>query len=66
MLASELSESLRRNLLWERQHRALIKRRHTSNDLARLKEFPEGLSGQKETGGTDFSKYAFDSGDAVW
>lgn len=66
MLASELSESLRRNLLWERQHRALIKRRHTSNDLARLKEFPEGLSGQKETNGSEFSKYAFDSGDAVW
>jgi len=66
MLASELSESLRRNLLWERQHRALIKRRHTSNDLARLKEFPEGLSGQKETSGSEFSKYAFDSGDAVW
>jgi hypothetical protein len=58
MLASELSESLRRNLLWERQHRALIKRRHTSNDLAHLTEFPEGLSGQKEN--------AFDSGDAVW
>ena len=73
MLASELSESLRRNLLWERQHRtmtnntaAAIKRRHTSNDLARLKEFPEGLSGGKKTTRSDFGKYAFDSGDAVW
>ena len=72
MLASELSESLRRNLLWERQHRtmtnntaAAIKRRHTSNDLARLKEFPEGLSG-KEADMSDFGKYAFDSGDSVW
>jgi hypothetical protein len=69
MLASELSESLRRNLLWERQHRtmtnnavAAIKRRHTSNDLARLKEYPETVSG-KNSGG---EKYAFDSGDAVW
>ena len=68
MLASELSESLRRNLLWERQHRtmtnnnvAAIRRRHTSNDLARLKDYPEGLSA-KETGRLD----AFDSGDAVW
>jgi Protein of unknown function (DUF3295) len=73
MLASELSESLRRNLLWERQHRtmtnnsttAAIKRRHTSNDLARLKEYPEGLS-QKELNRSEFGKYAFDSGDAVW
>lgn len=73
MLASELSESLRRNLLWERQHRtmtnntaAALKRRHTSNDLARLKEFPEGVSGEKETIRSDVGKYAFDSGDAVW
>lgn len=73
MLASELSESLRRNLLWERQHRtmtnnnnvAALKRRHTSNDLARLKEFPQGLSGH-EAEQDDFGKYAFDSGDAVW
>jgi len=73
MLASELSESLRRNLLWERQHRAMtncnttaaLKRRHTSNDLARLKEYPRGVSagGANEI---DLGKYAFDSGDAVW
>lgn len=72
MLASELSESLRRNLLWERQHRtmtnnnaAAIKRRHTSNDLARLKEYPEGISGKDPTS-SDAVKYAFDSNDAVW
>ena len=71
MLASELSESLRRNLLWERQHRtmtnntvAAIKRRHTSNDLARLKEFPEGLS--RDSNSSEIGKYAFDSSDAVW
>jgi len=72
MLATELSESLRRNLLWERQHRsvanntaAALKRRHTSNDLARLKDFPEGLSG-KGDGGPESGKYAFDTNDAVW
>jgi len=73
MLASELSESLRRNLLWERQHRAMtnsnntaaLKRRHTSNDLARLKEFPGGLSA-RGANEVELSKYAFDSGDAVW
>jgi hypothetical protein len=66
MLASELSESLRRNLLWERQHRttinntaAALKRRHTSNDLARLKEFPESVSGKD-------AKDPFNSEDAVW
>lgn len=73
MLASELSESLRRNLLWERQHRtmtnnaaaAALKRRHTSNDLARLKEYPEGLSG-RDTSPAESGKDVFDSGDAVW
>lgn len=66
MLASELSESLRRNLLWERQHRttinntaAALKRRHTSNDLARLKDFPEGVSGKD-------GKDPFNSEDTVW
>ncbi|KAK9495045.1 hypothetical protein V1508DRAFT_240953 [Lipomyces doorenjongii] len=46
MLATELSESLRRNLLWERQQKnvttaALLKRRHTSHDVANLTRFPE-------------------------
>jgi hypothetical protein len=46
MLATELTESLRRQLLWERQQKsstanAVLKRRHTSNDVANLKQFPE-------------------------
>ncbi|KAK9375082.1 uncharacterized protein V1513DRAFT_47362 [Lipomyces chichibuensis] len=46
MLATELSESLRRNLLWERQQKnvtaaALLKRRHTSHDVANLTHYPE-------------------------
>ena len=46
MLATELTESLRRHLLWERQQKsstanAVLKRRHTSHDVANLKQFPE-------------------------
>lgn len=46
MLSTELTESLRKNLLWERQHRstgnlAALKRRHTSNDVKNLKQHPE-------------------------
>ncbi|CAG9955952.1 unnamed protein product [Clonostachys rosea f. rosea IK726] len=46
MLATELTESLRRHLLWERSQKfstanAVLKRRHTSHDVAYLKQFPE-------------------------
>eukprot|EP00918_Siedleckia_nematoides_P056494 GHVU01123225.1.p1 GENE.GHVU01123225.1~~GHVU01123225.1.p1 ORF type:complete len:619 (-),score=66.61 GHVU01123225.1:675-2432(-) len=46
MLSTELTESLRRHLLWERQQKnqtasAVLKRRHTSNDVANLKQYPE-------------------------
>ncbi|KAF4486560.1 Uncharacterized protein CGGC5_v005894 [Colletotrichum fructicola Nara gc5] len=46
MLATELSESLRRNLLWERQQKsstanAVLKRRHTPHEVANLKQYPE-------------------------
>ena len=46
MLATELSESLRRHLLWERHQKtstanAVLRRRHTSHDVANLKQFPE-------------------------
>lgn len=46
MLATELTESLRRHLLWERQQKsttanAVYKRRHTAhNEMANLHEFP--------------------------
>lgn len=45
MFATELSESLRRNLLWERQQRTstafrTLKRRHTANDVTKLNDFP--------------------------
>lgn len=46
MMATELTESLRRNLLRERSHRtatanAVLRRRHTSTDVANLKQYPE-------------------------
>lgn len=46
MLATELTESLRRHLLWERSQKtqtanAVLKRRHTSQDVANLKQYPE-------------------------
>ncbi|OIW25183.1 DUF1752-domain-containing protein [Coniochaeta ligniaria NRRL 30616] len=45
MLATELTESLRRHLLWERSQKnatlnAVLKRRHTSHDVANLKHYP--------------------------
>ncbi|KAL2822003.1 hypothetical protein BJX63DRAFT_178196 [Aspergillus granulosus] len=45
MLATELTESLRRHLLWERQQKSAtanaFKRRHTAHDMANLKEYPK-------------------------
>jgi len=48
MLATELTASLRRHLLWERQQKnqtasAVLKRRHTSHDVANLKQYPEKI-----------------------
>lgn len=45
MLASELSESLRKHLINERQQKnataaAVLKRRHTAHDMGALKEYP--------------------------
>lgn len=53
MLSSELTESLRRNLLWERQQKtstanAVLKRRHTSQDIANLRQYPEKVHMKKE------------------
>jgi hypothetical protein len=41
MMQSELTESVRKHLLWERQNKKpAIIRRHTSNDVKNLREFP--------------------------
>ncbi|KAJ5225615.1 hypothetical protein N7468_006840 [Penicillium chermesinum] len=53
MLATELTESLRQHLLWERQQKSTtanaFKRRHTTHDMKNLKEYP-GPKGQQEQG----------------
>jgi hypothetical protein len=46
MLATELTESLRKHLLWERKQKsttanAFLKRRHTAWDMAHLQEYPD-------------------------
>jgi hypothetical protein len=45
MLSTELTESLRKHLLWDRQvnrstTNAALKRRHTANDMTKLKNYP--------------------------
>ncbi|KAG2417464.1 hypothetical protein HFD88_008683 [Aspergillus terreus] len=62
MLATELTESLRRHLLWERQQKsatanAFLKRRHTAHDgMANLQEYPKGGQGSgQESAGKDKS-----------
>lgn len=51
MLASEMTESLRKHLLWERQQigttaKAVLKRRHTAFDITKLSEYPSDKEGQ--------------------
>lgn len=57
MLATELTESLRKHLLWERQQKsttanAVLRRRHTAFDMSNLQEYP----GQKPDLSKDGSK----------
>ncbi|KAF2858689.1 DUF1752-domain-containing protein [Piedraia hortae CBS 480.64] len=49
MLSTELTESLRKNLLWERQYRSTsnlmkMKRRHTTQDMTKLRQLPEPVT----------------------
>ncbi|KAI1416545.1 DUF1752-domain-containing protein [Hypoxylon sp. FL1857] len=65
MLATELTESLRRQLLWERQQKtstanAVLKRRHTSLDVANLKQYPEKAymaKGKDEPNSSSWNQY---------
>ncbi|EXK23954.1 hypothetical protein FOMG_19299 [Fusarium oxysporum f. sp. melonis 26406] len=64
MLATELTESLRRHLLWERQQKSstanvVRKRRHTSQDVASLKQYPEKpcMKKSENVNASSFSKY---------
>ncbi|CEL05258.1 hypothetical protein ASPCAL06376 [Aspergillus calidoustus] len=61
MLATELTESLRRHLLWERQQKSAtanaFKRRHTAHDMANLKEYPKpGGQQQGPAPASDYDK----------
>lgn len=70
MLSTELTESLRKNLLWERQHKssqniAALKRRHTSTDVKNLKQYPEPkpvLDKSKDSNPKTFSNDYFHAG----
>ncbi|KAH9907494.1 DUF1752-domain-containing protein [Xylariomycetidae sp. FL2044] len=65
MLSTELTESLRRQLLWERQQKsstanAVLKRRHTSHDVANLKQYPEKAymnKGKDEANASSWNQY---------
>jgi len=67
MLSTELTESLRKNLLWERQHKssqnlAAVKRRHTSNDVKNLKQYPEPPNMSAQGNKAQFSNDFFHAG----
>ncbi|KAK1990885.1 DUF1752-domain-containing protein [Colletotrichum falcatum] len=62
MLATELTESLRRNLLLERQQKfstanAVLKRWHTSHDVANLAPYPEKICFFREEAPTTNPQY---------
>nr|POF04523.1 uncharacterized protein CFP56_56004 [Quercus suber] len=67
MLSDELTESLRKHLLWERQHRSIgnftaIKRRHTSHDVKNLKQHPEPTPVLSQNNGKTFTNEYFHAG----
>lgn len=69
MLATELTQSLRKHLLWERQQKsttanAVLKRRHTAHDVANLQEYPGQKPSQvsKDDSKTNSWNHYFDHG----
>ena len=72
MLANEMTESLRKAVLFERQQKkstasAVLKRRHTTMDLANLREYPEGEdSGRENSSWNDYSSGTADYHQAGW
>jgi hypothetical protein len=66
MLGTELTESLRKHLLWERQHKAnALKRRHTAHDVANLQEYPNekhGLNNSRDGSKNNSWNHYFDVG----
>ncbi|QIX02302.1 hypothetical protein AMS68_007819 [Peltaster fructicola] len=67
MLSTELTESLRKNLLWERQHKSTgnlsaLKRRHTSQNIKDLKEHPQPTYPTKTGTNMSFNNDYFNAG----
>ena len=67
MLATELTESLRKHLLWERQQKnttanAVLKRRHTAHDMANLQKYPENGNGSGSASKNNSWNNHFDHG----
>lgn len=69
MLGTELTESLRKHLLWERQHKNTtanaLKRRHTAHDVANLQEYPterHGSNNSKDASKNNSWNHYFDVG----
>ncbi|KAI3530415.1 hypothetical protein CABS02_14527 [Colletotrichum abscissum] len=69
MLATELTNSVRRNMLWERRQKsatanAVLKRHHTSHDVANLKQYPEiARTTTRKDSSIDALYLAFHTGD---
>ncbi|KAK1496687.1 hypothetical protein CABS01_17054, partial [Colletotrichum abscissum] len=69
MLATELTKSVRWNMLWERGQKsatanAVLKRRHTSHDVANLKQYPEiARTTTRKDGFIDALYLAYHTGD---
>ncbi|KAL1910880.1 hypothetical protein Sste5344_003423 [Sporothrix stenoceras] len=62
MLSTELTESLRRHLLWERSQKtstanAVLKRRHTSQDVANLRQYPEPVHMSRDDNGDNAGSF---------
>lgn len=69
MLATELTESLRKHLLWERQQKsttatAVLKRRHTAFDVTNLQDYPGTKNGRddKDTSKNNSWNHFFEHG----
>ncbi|KAK2769679.1 hypothetical protein CKAH01_15046 [Colletotrichum kahawae] len=65
MLATELTESIRRDLLLERQQKsstanAVLKRRHTSHDVANLTQYPEKVYFNKNEDFIEAHQYSYE------
>ncbi|KAK1470248.1 hypothetical protein CTAM01_16884 [Colletotrichum tamarilloi] len=69
MLATEMTNSVRWNMLWERGQKsatanAVLKRRHTSHDVANLKQYPEiARTTTRKDGFIDALYLAYHTGD---